>query len=267
MESEQLAGDRGVPPVSLPLLPVPGPVLFEPESGVLAADQCLRAILASGQFTLDRDQPVAALEDTGGEVEVLLRDGRQFSAEVVVNCAGPDALDLVPGLRCARRRPATWQQVVYLGLDPGVAPPPVFIEWGPDMIYGLPVPGQPRYKLAQHVPGGSTARRPAAMAAIDQTDEPALVDTLISAARRLLPSLDPGPVATERCLYDNTADGDFILDRVGRIVVGCGTSGHGFKFAPLLGDLLADLAMGLSPPIDLHPFSVARSQLHALPDQ
>ena len=119
MEFEQLtaaeAADR------FPALHASGPVLFEPESGVLAADQCLRAILASGQFTLDRDQPVVALEDTGGEVHVLLRDGRLFSAEVVVNCAGPNALDLVSGLRCARRRPATWQQVVYLGLDPDEA--------------------------------------------------------------------------------------------------------------------------------------------------
>ena len=103
--------------------------------------------------------------------------------------------------------------------------------------------------------------------AADLTDDPALVDTLVGAARPPAPGLDPSPVATERCLYDNTADGDFILDRVGRIVVGCGTSGHGFKFAPLLGDLLADLAMGLPPPIDLHRFSLGRSQLHALPDQ
>jgi sarcosine oxidase len=141
----------------------------------------------------------------------------------------------------------------------------VFIEWGPDMIYGLPVPGQPRYKLAQHVPGGSLPDGPSS--ATDETDDPALVATLLGAARRLLPGLDPSPVASERCLYDNTVDGDFILDRVGRIVVGCGTSGHGFKFAPLLGDLLADLAMGLPPPIDLSRFSLARSQLHALPDQ
>ena len=54
-------------------------------------------------------------------------------------------------------------------------------------------------------------------------------------------------MATERCVYDNSADADFVLDRVGRIVVGCGTSGHAFKFGPLLGELLADLAEGSAP--------------------
>ena len=54
-------------------------------------------------------------------------------------------------------------------------------------------------------------------------------------ARACCPSLDPEPVATERCVYDNSADADFVLDRVGRVVVGCGTSGHAFKFGPLLG--------------------------------
>ncbi len=75
---------------------------------------------------------------------------------------------------------------------------------------------------------------------------------------RLLPSLDPQPVATERCVYDNSADSDFVLDRVGRIVVGCGTSGHGFKFGPLLGELMADLAEGEDPPVDLGRFGLGR---------
>jgi glycine/D-amino acid oxidase-like deaminating enzyme len=48
----------------------------------------------------------------------------------------------------------------------------------------------------------------------------------------------------ERCVYDNTPDEDFILDRIGNVVVGCGTSGHGFKFGPLLGEWLAALATG-----------------------
>ena len=81
---------------------------------------------------------------------------------------------------------------------------------------------------------------------------------MTGAVRRLLPTLDPEPVATERCVYDNSADTDFVLDRVGRIVVGCGTSGHAFKFGPLLGELLADLAEGADPPVDLRRFGLDR---------
>ena len=89
-------------------------------------------------------------------------------------------------------------------------------------------------------------------------DDAASVATLSAGVARLLPSLDPEPVATERCVYDNTVDSDFVLDRVGRIVVGCGTSGHGFKFGPLLGECLADLAEGRRPAVDLARFSLGR---------
>ena len=82
-------------------------------------------------------------------------------------------------------------------------------------------------------------------------DDDGLLETLCGAVRRLLPGLDPVPVATERCVYDNSDDTDFVLDRVGSVVVGCGTSGHGFKFGPLLGQVLADLAEDVAPPIDL----------------
>jgi sarcosine oxidase len=75
---------------------------------------------------------------------------------------------------------------------------------------------------------------------------------------RLLPTLRPVPVATERCVYDNSADTDFVLDRIGDVVIGCGTSGHGFKFGPLLGELLADLATGATPRVDLSPFRLDR---------
>jgi sarcosine oxidase len=53
-------------------------------------------------------------------------------------------------------------------------------------------------------------------------------------------------VSGERCIYDNTPDEDFIIDRIGNVVIGCGTSGHGFKFGPLLGEWLACLATGAS---------------------
>ena len=81
---------------------------------------------------------------------------------------------------------------------------------------------------------------------------------------RVQPGVAPEPVPTERCLYDNSPDGDFVVDRVGRIVIGSGTSGHGFKFAPLLGEMLADLATGvphadeLGRSDDLHRFRAGR---------
>jgi sarcosine oxidase len=58
------------------------------------------------------------------------------------------------------------------------------------------------------------------------------------------PGLDPTPHHGATCLYTTTHDEDFVLDRVGPIVVGSPCSGHGFKFTPAIGALLADLAGG-----------------------
>ncbi len=143
------------------------------------------------------------------------------------------------------------------------------------MIYGLPVPATSVrsrharvYKVSHHTPGrpplgtfDPSIAEPLAGA------DPALVALLSSAVARLLPVLDPDPVATERCVYDNTVDSDFVIDRIGRIVVGCGTSGHGFKFGPLLGEMLADLATGTAAPrhageptpVDLGLFALDRA--------
>jgi sarcosine oxidase len=46
------------------------------------------------------------------------------------------------------------------------------------------------------------------------------------------------------CTYTTTPDEDFILDRIGPVVIGAGFSGHGFKFTPVIGRILADLATG-----------------------
>jgi sarcosine oxidase len=117
---------------------------------------------------------------------------------------------------------------------------PIFISHSAaPMPYGLPVPDSPLYKIGLHQSG------PAADPDSQGQDEDA---GLTARAARLaalhVPGYRPQPVRTERCIYDNTPGEDFIVDRAGRIVVGSGTSGHGFKFGPLLGGWLASLAAG-----------------------
>ncbi len=250
-----------------PGLSVPGPALFEAASGVLAADRCLAAF-GRGDFELAECTAVADLADDGRRVTARLVPAQRAVAESavaesavaqrvvaqsVVVCAGAESGALGgPGApRLALT--ATLEQVAYLA-PTGTAPtPPVFVEWGRPALYGLPEPDGRRYKIAFH--GAGPPVDPAAAALVD---DPAAVARLRDAARRVLPGQDPDPVATERCLYDNSADTDFVLDRIGRVVVGAGTSGHGFKFAPLLGEVLADLATGVPPGLDLGPFAASR---------
>jgi sarcosine oxidase len=241
-----------------------GTVLFEPDSGVLAADECLQALRQDGRFEVRTGCRVTDLRQSPGAVTVSTAGGDTFEADVVVDCAGPAALGLLGVATGVRAEPSLPQVAYFTARRQGDRTPPIFIEWGSDMLYGLPVSGAGphagTYKVSRHVPGP-------ALHAFDPTDpdpfegdDPALLALLTGAVARLLPSLDPQPVATERCVYDNTADTDFVLDRVGRIVVGCGTSGHAFKFGPLLGELLADLVEGADPPIDLGRFRLRRDR-------
>jgi sarcosine oxidase len=262
---EQVAGSTAAR--LFPGIAAPGPVLVERDSGVLAADECLRALRQAGSFELRTDCRVTSLGQSPASAIVTIADRDTVAADVVVDCAGPAALGLL-GVDTARRAAPSLPQVAYFAARDGrsvVAP--VFIEWGDDMLYGLPVPGggphAGTYKVSHHTPG-------TAVHAFDPTDpaplagdDPALLALAQNAVERLLPSLSPQPVATERCVYDNTPDDDFVLDRVGRIVVGCGTSGHAFKFGPLLGELLADLAEGREPPVGLGRFSLRRGGLSA----
>jgi sarcosine oxidase len=244
-----------------PLLRIDGPALFEESSGVLVADECLMALCETGSFELRPNVDVLALHDRADVVHVELADGQILTADVAVNCAGPGALALLEQAPPPIGTLPSLQQVIYLATQDTEHPIPLFIEWGDDMIYGLPVPGTRTLKLSHHARGPEVSDL-----AAPRDNDPQLVEALVEVATRLLPMFDPTPVVAERCVYDNTIDSDFIVDRVGRVVIGCGTSGHGFKFGPLLGDLLADLATGETPPIDLGRFALRRSFLRALPD-
>jgi sarcosine oxidase len=115
---------------------------------------------------------------------------------------------------------------------------PILLEYGRGHAsYGLPVPGAPLYKTGLH--HGGPATDPDQQ---DQDPDPDLAGQLAGFVRRRLPGLPADPVSYERCVYDNTPDEDFVVGRIGNVVIGSGTSGHGFKFGPLLGDWLAALA-------------------------
>ena len=131
---------------------------------------------------------------------------------------------------------------------------PIFVHYGGEFPYGLPVPGSERYKVGIHH-GGPVVDPDHQHHAADS----GLSRQITQAARTLLPGFDPRPVSVERCIYDNSPDTDFIVDRIGNVVFGSGTSGHGFKFGPLLGDWLASLAadglagLGLAGPAGRRP--------------
>jgi sarcosine oxidase len=234
-------------------LRVPGRAVFEPRSGVLAADACLDALRQAAGAELLEHTVVSRISDDGRRVHVRLGEA-DASASVVVLCCGPWSATMLAGMGISHGLTATSQQVAYVapftGRDPAV---PVFVEWGRPTFYGLPAGEGGLLKVGLHGCGPEIDA--------DRDEMPPdgdLLRRVADATQRLLPDFDPAPARTERCLYDNSPDEDFILDRVGRVVIGAGSSGHGFKFGPLLGEVLADLAMFVPPSLDLKPFSLAR---------
>jgi sarcosine oxidase len=238
-------------------------MLFQPDSGVCLAGRTVAAmqrLARRGGVSIRAQAPVLGIEP-GGDRVLLHTPAGEISARVAVVTTGAWAEGLLAGaLAAVPRLTATLQQVRYFTPRDAGGRWPTLIEW-PDARpcwYLVPMAGgAPGLKVAAHVPGRVVDPR---NGPFDEPD-PALEAEAADYVRERLPGLEPAGLAPETCLYTMTADEDFLLDRVGLVVVGGGCSGHAFKFGPLLGEILADLALGAEPAIPRERFSLQRPAL------
>jgi sarcosine oxidase len=238
-----------------------GPVLFHQDAGVLDPDRAIAALLrlATARGADVRfDTQVTGLA-RGGDGAVVRAGDQEFTAPVAVVAAGAwirpllDFLIDLPPLTVTQQQvfhfaPASQAKPATATARPVAGPWPAFIvndEAG--YCYGLPggrdggVPGA--IKVGEHDPGTVTSA-----AGRDFRVDAAARARVAGFVRRRLPGLDPAVVNEVTCLYTWTANEDFILDRRGPFVVASPCSGHGAKFAPLLGEVIADLAAGKPSP-------------------
>ena len=157
-----------------------------------------------------------------------------FTAPVVVVTAGSWARRLLESLGIALDTKATRETVAFYGFD---GPMPTFVDWGEPSVYALPSPGQ-GLKVGEHIAGP----------VVDPDDDGSVNEEsmarLTAWVTERYPGVPPSPQHAETCLNTVTPDEHFVLERHGDVVVGSPCSGHGFKFAPLIGERLADLALG-----------------------
>jgi sarcosine oxidase len=237
-------------------------MLYQADAGVLLADQAVAAL----QWLASRDgadirprTPVLGVK--AGADRVLLRTpAGEISARVAVIAAGGWCAGLLAGaVTRVPRLIVTLQRIRYYA--PRAAGGwPTLIEWSAAAAEWYAVPaaaGAPGVKVGAHAPG--PAVDPGA-GPFDQID-PAAEEAAARYVRERLPGLVPDGLGTETCLYTMTADEHFVLDREGPVVVGGGGSGHAFKFGPLLGEMLADLALGRPSRIPRDRFALARPTL------
>ena len=229
-------------------------VLWHAGAGVIDAESTVHALLTSAKehgAEVLVDWPVDRVERTATGFRVRARDGRVLDAERVVIAAGgwlPDLLDRLPlpaGFRAAVPTLRVTQESAYHFpyRDPSVAWP-TFIHKNPAIeTYSLPGgrdAGFRGQKIAEYTAG----RRLASAAAQDGRVDPANRARMVEYVRRHLPGLAPEPYATTTCLFTTTPSQDFLVDTVDGVTLLSPCSGHGGKFAPLIGDWAADLATG-----------------------
>ena len=249
-----------------------GQVMYHADAGVLDPDNAMAAMLrlaAANEADIRFGTPVTRLGATpAGDGAVAHTDSGTFTAPVIVVAAGAWMSPLLEGVVELPRLTVTQQLVLHLApvQAQGQAAPaeswPIFVcQDGADNFYGLPggrdgqVPGA--IKIGEHIaPPTTIAASPATTAAVPTTAadrdfkvDPAARARITDFAGRRLPALHAAtPVNEVTCLYTWTDNEDFVLDRSGPFVVASPCSGHGAKFAPLLGKIIADLAAGEPPP-------------------
>lgn len=230
---------------------------YQPGAGILAASLAVETMAAQAVrrgATLQEESRVHAVTplDGGVVVEVEGPHGReQIRATQAVITAGPWAgvflsqLGLTESLNLPLK--VTHQQVAYFNVIPdaqemwSAAHSPVYISLPMPHFYGFPSwerPGQIKIALELHGDGIDPDTH-------ERRVLPEAVDELSALVADYLSGVIPKAVSAEVCLYTQSPDQEFIIDRhpqYPQILFGAGFSGRGFKFTILSGRLLADLA-------------------------
>ncbi len=211
------------------------------ESGNVVA-QLIQDARAEGVTLRQGVQFVRLLEADSRVAGIVTSDGERHQSDFVVMAAGAWTPTLLPHLSDVMW--AVGQPVLYFKPHhPADYQPPHFVVWAADIAnsgwYGFPAMKDGTLKVANHGPGRRV-----------HPDEPRVVAPNEEARfraflRDTFPALADAPLIGSRlCLYGDTWDGNFWIDhdpdRQG-LVVAAGDSGHAFKFAPVLGGILADV--------------------------
>jgi sarcosine oxidase len=238
-------------------------IFVQEDGGVCRAERTVltQARLAAELGATVRERTVVdRLRPSEAGVEVVTSDGEAFRAPVAVVTAGPWAAELLGAAGTALPLVPSFEQVTYFELDEP-APLPTIIDWETDPVhtpYWVPDPAAPgHFKIALHMSGPPVEPDERTF-----DPDPARVSAVETYAAEHVSRYRPTG-RTDTCLYTNTPDEDFVIDRVGPLVIGSPCSGHGFKFVPFVGEQLARLATGEPPSVDLRRFSASRPALTA----
>ena len=228
-------------------------VYFEHEGGYLLARQACDAVAREvvrigGTY---REVAVTSVKTDGNRPDVRLSDGSNLRADRFVFACGPWLGQLFPDVIGARVR-ATRQEVFYFGTPAGDerfgdSRMPVWVDVGDRFIYGIPGNVRRGFKIADDGRGPEFDPTNG-----DRNPSLELERAMRAFMSRRFPALKEAPVlGAEVCQYENSPDGNFIIDRhpeMPDVWIAGGGSGHGFKMGPALGESLARMVREDSSP-------------------
>jgi sarcosine oxidase len=236
--------------------------IWEPRTGMLFPEACVAAHLdaaARQGATLRFGEEVILWRADGNGVEIETAAGRFRASRLVL--AGGAWMPALLGqaglpLRISRQTLHWFEPVA----EPERFDPERFPAWIYEHAPGIFTYGFPRLhgavKAAMHVPGETVD--PDAILRVIAPEEAA---ALVGALRQYAPDIAGRQLRSAVCMYTNTPDMHFAIDRHPQheqVIVVSACSGHGFKFASALGEVVADLATDRAPRFDLAPFRIAR---------
>ncbi len=243
-------------------LPPQDVAVVQPDGGFLEAEPSIHALLALAKAAgaeIRSGEAVRAIEPRAGGVRIVTERAAVEAGAAIV-AAGPWTRSLLPDLPAPLR--VTRQVMAWFApTEPALFAPgrfPVFlIESRHGIHYGFPPFGDAGIKVAKHHHRDETVDPEDYDRSVSAADE-----ALIRAAlAEFLPAANGQRLAAKTCLYTVMPDGDFLIDRLPgspQVIVASPCSGHGFKFAPVIGEILADLAITGSTRHDIARFRLAR---------
>ena len=236
----------------------PGAGFVDPEATVATHLD----LAADAGATLVFDTTVVGWDHHGSGVTVATSSGT-FVADRLVVCAGPWTAPILAGLPphlAVERHVQHWFEPAGEAGRFALGRHPVYLwEYEPGAeFYGFPVLGDGRGAKVAFFHHGSPAHPDHLDRLVTEAEAAPLRDVLADR----IPDLAGRWLSGVACMYTMTPDRHFVIGPVdgtdGRVVVAAGFSGHGFKFVPVVGELLADLATGVSPSVDCSLFDPAR---------
>lgn len=236
------------------LRPAPSDVgILEADGGFLRAERgvsvLVEAAMDDGATVKTRERVVGV--DVGDAGVRVTTDQGAYESERLVLAVGAwsegDASPLpIPVPLTVERQVQVWLHP----RAPEVVSPqrmPVFLRFGDECFYGLPLEGVPGVKVCRHH-GGETTRAEL----LDRTISDDDLAPVTAFVRAHVPGADGPVLAAQVCMYTNTPDEHFVIgphpDVPERVTIACGFSGHGFKLAPVVGELVADVVIDGAPP-------------------